>query len=64
MHPAGPRLGAQGSPAALGALAAEWRERLRFLLRLLAAAPGGAADAAGLRDLGACLDFNGFYTMG
>ncbi len=50
----------QAEGTALADLATEWRERHRYLLRLLAASSGGE-EAAAMHSLAQRLDFNGFY---
>ncbi|KAK9840835.1 hypothetical protein WJX81_007958 [Elliptochloris bilobata] len=47
-------------PAALCELSCEWRERHRYLLRLLASS-SATGDPAAMRSLADRLDFNGFY---
>ena len=40
----------------------EWRERHRYLLRLLGSRALKAGGTASLRRLATCLDYNGFYS--
>lgn len=50
----------QVDAAALAGLTREWRERHRYLLRLLASS-SAAGDPAAMRALADRLDFNQFY---